>query len=497
MINFSKFSNFSYKMFYTMFVLAFAWIFFINVQVDLEIGMIILMVFFIFLAGFVGFKKMINEKKDIELASTILGKIVEVASWLLLFIIISIIGLFLRVTPTWDYGMVHRYSLEWVQQGKIDDLSYFARYPNNNLMLLITAGFYRIIYFFSSTALEETYIRASIILNSFLVTLSICLTSVSAKKMYGNSFKKITVFFLVFFTPIIFYTEIFYTDIIGLIIISSLSYILISKIANFNVKDAILVGTIIGVGFKVKAFILIILVALVIVLFLKNNKLFREKIILILVAVVSFVIVDITLTNGMDKVIGLNEELYEQYQFPTSHWIMMSLNPKEDGGFVQADYEETRDIEGKGNKDRLAKEKRTKRVEELGTKGLINHLLYKKVKRTWSVGSMGVNDYGQRKNVYQSFLHDFMTRNGKYHKYYYILSQSTHLILIFFMLICGGISFFRRNDELNILNITIFGLLLFLIIWECNSRYLFSFIPFFTLSALSVISNTKKEVNIE
>ena len=384
MINFSKLSRLSYQLFYGLFTLAMLWILLVNVQVDFQRKPIIFIIFLLYGTGFLFLRKYLRSKNhDVISSNDKLKKWVELAFWVFLFVCISVIGLTLRVEPTWDYGMVHRSALEWAQEGKLEDLSYFARYPNNNLMLLITVLFYKVIHFFNPASIDIDYIKASIVLNSLIVSLSIFLTSQSAKELYGSKGKKVTVFFLVFLTPILLYTEIFYTDIIGLLFISLLAYLLIKRINDFTIKDGILIGIIIAFGFKLKAFIIIILIALIIVLLLKNNLHFKKKILLIIMTVFSFVVVNTVLTISMDKIIGLDEELYEEYQFPTSHWIMMSLHPEADGGFVTSDYEETRDAGDKKAKEDLISKKLSNRVESLGKDGLVHHLLYKKIKRTW------------------------------------------------------------------------------------------------------------------
>lgn len=491
MINFSKLSRLCYQLFYGLFGISLLWILLVNIRVDLKTQPIVFLIFLLYILAIFFLRKLIKKNHKLIIPSN-RKNYLEIILWILLFVGISLIGLTLRVTPTWDYGMVHRYAFEWVKEGKIEDLSYFARYPNNNLMLLITASIYKLLDFLFPSGLEINYIKATIIVNSFLVTLSIYLTSLSAKQMYGDKFKKISIFFLIFLTPIIFYTEIFYTDIIGLFFISLLSFILARKINDFNLIDGILIGIIVAFGFKIKAFILIILIALVIVLLLKKNLRLKKKLLLIVATCFSFVTVNTLLTITMDKMIGLDEAMYDQYQFPTSHWIMMSLNPKADGGFVQSDYEETRATDGRKNKDELIEKKLSNRLNQLGKEGLVQHLFYKKIKRTWTVGSMAVDDYAQRENVYQTILHEFMTKDGNYHLIYYILSQGTHLLMIVLMLGGAIISLINSKDELNVLNITIFGLILFLIIWECNSRYLFSFIPFFVLTSLPMLNSELK-----
>ncbi|MGF2190722.1 hypothetical protein ACQUD0_10330 [Vagococcus fluvialis] len=476
-------SKISYKIFYCLFIPFLLWIFVLNLRVDFTANPYIILFFSFIVISFLLIKNFfLNNDFSINKSNRYSG-LIELELWLLLFIVVTIIGLLLRVTPSWDYDAVHRYSLEWTKKGSIENISYFARYPNNNLVLLITTFFYKIINFFLPNSSEELFIKYSIVFNSILVTSSIYFTSQSAKVLYGNRFKYISIAFLIFFTPTLFYTEIFYTDTLGLFLVSVISYILVITLKNFNLKHSILLGIIFAFGFKIKAFIIIILIACIIVLFLKEKLKILEKFLLIFLLITTFFCSNLLLSTTMDKIIGIDEELYYEFQFPTSHWIMMSLNPEYEGGFNQDDYAETRDTNGKENKKKLINKKIEARVDNFGIDGLLKHGFLTKMKRTWTVGSMATDDYASRQNIHNTFLQDFIIIKGKKHHIYYFWSQATHLFLIFLILLSGLLSFIKRKNEIDLFNISILGLILFLIIWECNSRYLFSFIPLFLLAS--------------
>ena len=326
-----------------------------------------------------------------------------------------------------------------------------------------------------------------------MITTAIFFTSLSAKKLFGIKSKYLAVIFLILFTPVIFYAEILYTDTVGLLIISCIAFLLVRFLENPNYMDLTLMSLLFIFGYKIKAFIAIILVAFLIVIFLKEKIHLKKKMIYISIILISFIFGNIILSKGLDKLIGLDQEQYNQYQFPMVHWITMSLNPKSDGGFIQDDFELIKDTHGVKNKENLSKEILKNRVKELGTKGLLQHVLVKKMDRTWTKGSMAIDDYAQRENVNSTILHDFFTLNGKHHHYYYVFSQATHLIMIILILVSTLFSFFKRKEAINVFSISIFGLALFLVIWECNSRYLYSFIPLFTLVSLNGIAMIPKK----
>ena len=56
--------------------------------------------------------------------------------------------------------------------------------------------------------------------------------------------------------------------------------------------------------------------------------------------------------------------------------------------------------------------------------------------------------------------------------------------ILFWMAMAALRSFIRRNEALAFLRVAVFGLVLFLLVWETQARYLVSFLPIFLLCAV-------------
>lgn len=476
------FSDVTYRIFYTLYLLILFWILLLNLNVLNNLSQYILPISLLFFIATI-ICVYIFRKKLTYMGTVINGKILMLM-FILLFVIISVIGLNLRVTPTWDYNAVHEAAFEWVREGQISDLSYFARYPNNNMILFVITIFYRITKFVFPGITNIGFIKASIILNSLLITSSIFFIGMSAKKIYGASSFYLSIFFTLFFTPIILYSEILYTDTLGLFLISLIIYIIIEKMNCFKIIHLVIIGFLFALGYQIKAFVIIILVGLSIIILLQKNLVLIRKLLFILLLSFSFIVTSVIVSDKLDESIGITENLYDQHQFPLSHWIMMSLNPKADGGFNDEDYQFTKSIIGKKQKENDINQKIEKRINYFGVKGLIRHIFLKKLTRTWTNGAMASDDYANRKNIYNGLLQRYFTNSGDKHYIYVIYSQLTHTILIIMIIVTGIRMFFYRNDTINLLNVSIFGLILFLMIWECNSRYIYSYIPLFVLTSL-------------
>ena len=104
---------------------------------------------------------------------------------------------------------------------------------------------------------------------------------------------------------------------------------------------------------------------------------------------------------------------------------------------------------------------------------------------TWGDGTYYAPEKLRRSPVREGIQHQFVLQNGKYSYVYMYYSQIQHISLLIFMIISMIINYRNRKefndilkDKVNlIITLSIFGLLIFLIIWETRSRYIVNFIP--------------------
>lgn len=116
----------------------------------------------------------------------------------------------------------------------------------------------------------------------------------------------------------------------------------------------------------------------------------------------------------------------------------------------------------------------------MGIKGFVQHE-NDKLNFTWSDGTYYAPNKLRREplnhNVYQNYVF------GEKNLPYVYLSQMVHVVLLVLMWI-GGLKIL--NDKINfesVMTISIFGLILFLLIWETRSRYLMIYLPVFAVLA--------------
>jgi hypothetical protein len=243
----------------------------------------------------------------------------------------------------------------------------------------------------------------------------------------------------------------------------------------------ILIGISIGLGYRIKAFVLIIAVGIIIDLVLGKIK-FQEKIkkvtILIVTLLTSLVITSALFTS----IIPVTDKLKTENEFPIAHWVMMGLNTQNDGRFAHDDYKYSLSINGYENKKEKEIEKIKDRISEFGPLGLVRFLFVNKVTRTWADGGLMTDYYGSREGLVNGFIQQIYHRDTKYNYKFHVYFQVGIFILWFFVFL-GALLFKKRNEKIDFINISIFGLFLFQLIWECNARYIYCFIPLFIISA--------------
>lgn len=125
---------------------------------------------------------------------------------------------------------------------------------------------------------------------------------------------------------------------------------------------------------------------------------------------------------------------------------------------------------------RLMKE----RLEAFGVGGFINHL-NSKLNFTWSDGTYFAPEKLKREPIVTNNYQDYIF--GDKNLPYLYLSQMVHVVILFLMWLS---SIRILKDKLcfeSVMTISVFGVMLFLLIWETRSRYLMIYLPVFVVLA--------------
>lgn len=389
-------------------------------------------------------------------------------------------GMELRVYPGWDFGAVYQGASELAQDGKFSDSSnwYFTTYPNNVASCLFLAVFFKLFGWCCP------YITLGVLLNAGLITLGLALFALLAKRMYGAKTAALGMSACAVFLPFYMHAPIFYTDTFALPFVtgSFLLYQLRKKDSRFLIAAAALLAA----GYKMKGSLGVILVAMLIHIWLQKGKPaehVKESVFLLVpwLLLVGF----LTFLPGQMRFMDTSES--EKNEFPLEHWIAMGLEGN--GGYNADVYWMTASAEGREEKKAADREFIREKWEEYGVSGMAAHLK-DKVRFTWGDGVYFAPEKLKRDPVKESRLHSWTLYDGADYPKTYRFCSAVHLLLLTGILL-SLIKNIRKKGEVRetgAMQLAVFGLFLFLLIWETRSRYLINFVPVFILLGLDGIT---------
>lgn len=391
----------------------------------------------------------------------------------------------LKCEPPLDSGIINEIALSYAKNGNMEHIydnlpkfpTYLIRYPNNHAIAILLSFYYRVIYL----ALGYVPRMAPILLNVVFINAAIILLFFTAKKMFNNFFALITMISAFLFVPYYTYCPYFYTDTFSMpfTILPILLFVTACE-SNKTVRKVILfvcAGLACAIGYKLKGSVIIVLIALIIYVILKGklkNFLIGTGSVLVgfLAVLVAF--------NGLVSSLNITtpEESYE-IEYPMTHWIMMGL--KGDGKYDRAESNFTANAGNYDEKKAANIEVIKERLSDYGFSGLMKHF-DEKLEYAWNDGTYIVANYIY--NPYnRNILHEFILTDGKYRDTFVAVSSGLHICTLAMILVSAISCLIKRNKNMTLINITIFGIFLFLLIWESKPRYLYNFTPFFLMSA--------------
>lgn len=394
---------------------------------------------------------------------------------LFIFFIIQIfIANELKVTPTWDFGGNFDAASKQALSGGYLDLNHL--YPNNYFLIYCLTFVYNIANFFNYT----DFLTLSIIINIIFIDLSIFLVYLCVKKILGFNYAFFALLMCMFCSPFITYTPIFYSDTLSMFVPVLMFYICIN-ICNENslLKNVVFLfclGIVTFIGYKIKASILVVLVAIFIYWLFKNIN-FKEKLFNVVIVIASLMILIIGY-NFTEKIILKHVVNVDENPFPYTHWIMMGLNNQKNvyGGYY---FEDVMDTTNSTDKVKFNLEVIKKRISERGISGNVK-FYSRKILDAWSDGTYYAPVKLMREPINNSFLHEFVLPTGKYFDYFFYITTGFTIAMYIIMFLSCFMDLKNRLSKIDkkfLLRCMLLGIWLFLLLWENRSRYLVNFIP--------------------
>ncbi len=355
-------------------------------------------------------------------------------------------------------------------------MDYFARYPNNQALLVILS----LIYWVTDKLFGTMPIIVPILINTAGLYISYVLTYLIAKKIFHDKFTPLFCAilgagFTVFYT----YTSNFYTDSMSMPFAMGSIYLFLTGIEKTTLKSKITAiafsGMCLVIGYKIKGSIIILVPAFILYLILTGNKEKRRNYLSVTAVFSAAVIASAILCNGFIGIFNITDKNErEQIEFPPTHWVMMGLHDR--GGYYDKDFHATINSGDYEQKVEFNLNEIKNRISCYGIVGMIKHIA-KKVSYTWGDGTY-FSTYYLNKTHGGNALKNFIAYSDGY-KWYCSAFQCMVLIMLMLSFISGAYA--KEQGSELLLKILVCGVYFFFIIWEARSRYLVNFSPIFIM----------------
>ena len=391
---------------------------------------------------------------------------------------------------TWDVYAVVK-NARGLVHGTYVNVGYFARYPNNIGIMLLFAGVFSI----TEALWSSTSVYFLVVLNIVAIDCAVLLIVRIVQQLYNKALACRVGVCLTLFAPLYLYVPICYTDTFIMPFLTGVVYLAIKIVKTYgtnrylqNSMLAFMLGVVIMLGIKIKATLIIALIASCFywAYTLKPKAVFH---------VLSFVFVGIVTiiliwNNWIQPISKVTDELLDEYQFPVFHWIAMGL---EKSGNYNADLVKyTASFPTYAERVTADLSKISEQVRNLGPSGVIQQFYKKAVTYGWNFGTCYaeryIGDYGDVPRL-KNILHEFFLSQGKYHDVVYMVTQSCWIIYMGFTMVGFIKNIFSRDYHRFYINLLLIGCMMFFMIWETHPRYILHYSLFVVASGVITLDS--------
>lgn len=447
--------------------------------------LIFLVCIFIFILCFL-YNKLNNKIKLSDKRTYIFYGIITTIMIILQFII----GFKTRTNPTWDLGITINAANEIIENGHMTNMAgYFVNFPNNIFNAVVLTVLFK---FFGLFGLHSGN-GPMLILNIALIQLSLFLMFKISKQLFGNLAACFTSILALLFIPFYTYSSICYTDTMSMFIPVAFVYIFMKIEKSTKISKSwyyyVLVGLLIFLALKIKVTALIMFIAITIVILFSGkilSKGWKYLVVSLCLIVTSFFCFNTCYIKIIDHSQILNVKYKETGSIPYTHWIMMGTYDM--GAFSSSEYQYTLSFPDVESRKKANIDKIKERLGSWKTSGYIKFLNHKIRSQTWGGGTYDFEEILASNARETNEFHEFFLSDGKYYDYVYYFCQTYHFSMLILILISLFYSLTKKEKlEVTAMKLAMFGLLIFLLIWETRTRYMLNYIPIYILLMTSGI----------
>lgn len=161
-----------------------------------------------------------------------------------------------------------------------------------------------------------------------------------------------------------------------------------------------------------------------------------------------------------------------------THYLMMGMNADTNGCYSFDDVQTSYNCENIQDREQTNWAVYKDRINKLGFLGIINQVSRKAVS-AFSDSAFHWENEGSGKFYYATIYHNVVL--DYFHNFYEFSAHMLWLLIIIGCCLCLRI---RNSMILTIISISLLSLCVYVMIFECNSRYLIEYLPFFIIMSI-------------
>lgn len=401
-------------------------------------------------------------------------------------------GFAMRYDPGYDLWAVYGGGMTWAEKGTLagDEyyLTYFHMFPDN----LGGAFLFRCLFGLSGLLGITDHYAVALVFNVLLLQASLVLCYDVLRRVAGSAAGMLALLVFVLFPPFYMMGPVFYTDLLSVVPpILALDLFFVArgqKTTGRRVALYAVMGLAVGVGAVVKFTVTIALVAVGIASVLapphRARAHFARDVLLPLGAALAVFLLVLACWGGV-KNATLDEERLERDAMPFSHWIAMGLIGE--GGYDEADYDRAMKLPTRAARAETNMELIKIRLTQPSPLDLVK-LFTRKAIRCFGDGTYDLGIFLDDGPHQRAAVHELVLRDGEYYALYGQLSQGVYLGLFALSLVPPVQAALAGRRGCRALRtpapwLCLFGLFLFLMMWETNSRYTLNYMPVLVVCA--------------
>ncbi len=399
----------------------------------------------------------------------------------LLLILQIIIGNQLRFSPIFDLEAVYRGGIEWATTGSFGSYysstcykDYFYIFPNN----LGTLSFFAMI-FKAATVIGVDYFTMAMLVNAVMATFTMVLTSLICNRLFGYTGGLTAIMLFLISPPFYFIAPVFYTDSLSLIFpVSACQLMIVSRNKRLSAQIPLVFAAllIIAIGTLIKPTVSVFAIAVAIVLAVKKH--FRQ----LLLYAVSFSVITAIVLTGFNMYIysaHLDKSIADNKNTPITYWLNLAVHSN---GRYNNEIFALSQIENPEQRNQALSDELKACINE---KSLLDWFSLVETKSTiaFGDGTYAQSDFLDDNPLNYGFLQSTLLYSSENYYTYSTACTGIFAAILLLMLLSSSR---RQNDSFTLISqISVFGIWLFLMLWEINSRYITTFIPFIFICAVA------------